>query len=267
MRVYLPGRAAPALVEWPVEIARLPETMNGLRVLFASDVHVGGHFGEAALERLVSQMAKIPADLILWGGDYAETRAGQERFAAGIAYLSPRLGMLAVVGNNDWECFQGDYGAMRALFSRAGAGLLVNEARNFSAPGGRLRVIGVDDMRYGRPDAPEFSRPAEAGAARILLCHNPAALEPLLRDAKELPDLALCGHTHGGQISLFGLTPFDFFYEWGGPNRRRFFRVTGAHNLEGMRLLVSNGIGASKLPLRVGAEPQIHLLTLWKKIP
>ena len=73
------------------------------------------------------------------------------------------------------------------------------------------------------------------------------------------PDLQLSGHTHGGQFNVLGITPYTFFFE-----PRRHAWVSGECTLGGVRTIVSNGIGMSRVTLRVGAPPQVHLVRFTK---
>ena len=69
-------------------------------------------------------------------------------------------------------------------------------------------------------------------------------------------DLALAGHTHGGQVRVFGVAPaLNSHYG------NRF--ITGlAYNSAKIPLIITNGIGTSKLPIRVGAPAEIIVITL-----
>ena len=66
----------------------------------------------------------------------------------------------------------------------------------------------------------------------------------------------LSGHTHGGQIRLWGRTAYALGFE----RRMGMLAVHGQEQIGGMRLLVSAGVGVSKLPLRFDAPPEIHLV-------
>ena len=106
----------------------------------------------------------------------------------------------------------------------------------------------------------------------MLLAHSPLALRklpdlranPVSRKLPVLPDLILCGHTHGGQIALGAFTVYNLGYERAkGANN---FFVTGTRELGGALMVVSNGVGESNLPIRIGAPRQIYLITLRSQI-
>jgi hypothetical protein len=87
----------------------------------------------------------------------------------------------------------------------------------------------------------------------ILAVHNPTYVN---RIGEAEIDLILSGHTHGGQITFFGLW-FPFFDLKYGHKYR-----TGIYSLGDKILLVSNGLGTTLLPLRFFARPEINVITL-----
>jgi predicted MPP superfamily phosphohydrolase len=199
--------------------------------------------------------------VILWGGDFAETKEDARRLFGQIARLKPRLGMAGVVGNNDRRAFRGSMDEFRQLAERAGIKLLINERRTIPAPGGELTILGLDEDFYGAPDPSILSEKGREAGMSILLSHSPAPLEQLL-NGRTPPDLILCGHTHGGQMRAVGLTLYNLGYEGVRPRLQRFFTVRGLKREEGSVLVVSGGLGSSKIPLRINCPPEMQLITL-----
>jgi predicted MPP superfamily phosphohydrolase len=84
----------------------------------------------------------------------------------------------------------------------------------------------------------------------VLLAHHPDFFE----EAADVGvDLQLSGHTHGGQILIFGHTPLRHTHEgyWSG----RFER-------DGAQLYVGRGVGVSFIPVRIGAPAEIVVAIL-----
>ncbi len=243
---------------------RLPEGLSGLRILFVSDVHAGYTFPEAAQRRLIDQIEGISPDVILWGGDFAETKEDARRLFGQIARLKPRLGMAGVAGNNDRRAFRGSMDDFRQLAERAGIKILINERRTIPAPSGELTILGLDEDFYGSPDPSILGEKGREAGISILLSHSPAPLEQLL-NGRTPPDLILCGHTHGGQVRAGGLTLYSLGYE-GVRSRQRFFTVRGLVREGGSMLVVSGGLGSSKFPLRINCPPEMQLITLLRDV-
>ncbi len=237
---------------------RLPEALDGARILFVSDVHAGFTFPAEGQRRLIAQIASLEPDMVLWGGDFAETRRGAGALFEKIGALAPPLGMAGVVGNNDRRAFRGAMEELRGLAERAGVRLLVNGRWT---PLSGLIVLGLDEDYYGMPDASILSGDREA-ALRILLSHSPVPLEALLEGAPA-PDLILCGHTHGGQIRLWGRTLYDLGFDR-VRRGQRLFAARGVVREAGTVAVVSAGLGSSRIPLRLFCPPEIQLITLSK---
>lgn len=222
-----------------------PGAVKGLRVVFASDFHLRRNISP---EPVIECIGKCRADLILFGGDFADRKDQALRLFGAFGELSAPMGIFAVCGNNDTEAF-GSCEAFGRALERCGVRLLVNE----SARLGGLEVAGVDEHKYGRPAYEGLFSGKDS--YRVLISHY-----PVLPEGKR-PELMLAGHTHGGQFNAFGLTPFSIGFEQLGDKRRLApAMVSGFARFGSMDVLVSKGVGISRLPLRIGVRPEIHLL-------
>ena len=245
------GRLYAAVTEH--RISGAPAFMRGLRALFVSDVHAIGRTRQGDLEALAQRMAGASPDLVLLGGDYADRREDALRVFKAWRGLHAPLGCYAVMGNNDAEAWESPL-ALRREMERFGCHLLVNQSERLRLNAGTLYIAGLDDYRYGHPDSTGLYPASPAPDAwRILLSHYPC--RPALA-----PDLMLSGHTHGGQFNVLGLTPYAIGFERFSRPRRPSMAIAGLREIDGIRLLVSKGIGASRLQLRVGVRPEVNLL-------
>lgn len=229
-------------------VAGAPEALRGRRLVFASDFHLRE---ETSPEPVVEAIQNCKADLILLGGDYADTNAQALRLFDAFRALRAPMGIFAVRGNNDTEAFETPERLAEGL-ARFGAELLLNRSVDL----GGVLVGGVDEARLGHPDyAAVFG---DAPGYRILVSHFPILPEA---EPADMPDLMLSGHTHGGQFNFLGITPFAVGFErCGGKSRLAPALVSGTRRFGRTQLLVSKGIGTSRIPLRVGVRPEIHLL-------
>ena len=242
------GNWSPRVVT--IHMPSRPE-LAGLRLLFVTDIHMGdGRNPERQMDSLFARIAAVDADIILWGGDYAEGK-WHKHVMKWICALHPRLGQYGVTGNNDHDMRH------RRHQIPDGFELLVNEVAQVPVGDASLAIMGVDGVRETASDF-GILLPEREKQLRILLSHSPLALHCMPNDPALWPELILCGHTHGGQFNLFGLTPYSIGYE--RANKHRHFYLNGQHQIGHAQLIVSNGIGTSKLPLRVGAPPELHLV-------
>jgi predicted MPP superfamily phosphohydrolase len=130
--------------------------------------------------------------------------------------------------------------------------MLTNRHATLAAPFADVTLCGIDDPTRGDPRADHAMDDVEG--TRIVLMHSPDGTA-CIGDRRF--DLALCGHTHGGQIALPWGTPL---LVPGGPLNRRYCR--GLFHLDGAgarQLLVSTGVGCSTIPVRAFAAPEVHL--------
>ena len=226
-----------------VTIGGAPAWMRGIRALFVSDVHLRSKVSDAKLNALIDVIHSAQADLLLLGGDYAETDADCARFFQALSACDFPLGAYAVPGNNDPR----ETEVLANMMAPARVVLLKNRCAQVNLNGNRLEIGGCDERKFGFPRTRNLFS-ARAGY-RILLSHYPARPDCAC-------ELMLSGHTHAGQFNLLGLTPYSIGFE----HSFRHLAIRGLHRVDDMQLLVGNGIGVSRLPLRVGASPRIYLL-------
>lgn len=223
-----------------------PTGWNGKTALFVSDVHLQSGMDA---ERFTDRMASVQADLIFLGGDYSDTRDEALRLFRAFRRLHAPLGIFAVCGNNDREAF-GSNEALADALSSFGARLLVDE----SLPVEQVWIGGADESHYGTPDYAHIFPKDVPQKSRVLISHY-----PLYRGlAQARPTLMLSGHTHGGQFNFLGLTPFSIGFERLSPRPCPAVLVSGVRRFGDSTLLVSKGVGGSRIPLRVGVRPEIH---------
>jgi len=196
-------------------------------------------------------LREAAADLLLLGGDFVTGRPNEIDWLAGeLGDVPAPFGRFAVLGNHD---YWSDAGYVVERLEAAGIRVLVNANARLMPPFERVWVCGLDDHWSGRPDAATAVRGAEG--VRLVLMHAPSGLLDL---GEERFDLALCGHTHGGQLALPGGIPIVVPQ---GPLSRRYAR--GRFSIgDGRTLVVSVGLGCVVVPLRTFADPEIVICTL-----
>lgn len=235
-----------------VASASLPPELDGLRIVYLADVHAGPYFGPSRMDDLVRRVNALDADVLILGGDYVGGRSnGAEIFYPRASELKARVAKLAVLGNHDnWE---GSAQAKRGL-TDAGFTVLENDNARVTVDGASLYIAGVDDLYTGHPDPEAAAGGIPEGAFSVLVSHNPDVFADDLGTTAGTWALALAGHTHGGQVAI-GSVGYV-------PSRHGARYRTGWRTENGTRILVTNGVGSVTVPLRISAEPEIHLITL-----
>ena len=221
-----------------------------LRVAFAADFHAGATTDERLLSDACQSLAAFAPDLVLLGGDFVSVRASYiDRLVPLLAAINAPLGKLAVLGNHD---LRADRATVLRGLGEAGVRVLDNEPLRLPEPFDDVTICGISDATRGDP-RPDLAIDGATGT-RVVLMHSPEGLRAI---GDRAFDLALCGHTHGGQVALPWGTPIVMS---GGDLNRRYSR--GLFDLDGepaRRLLVTNGVGCSTAPLRLFAPPEVHL--------
>ncbi|MEA3039122.1 MAG: uncharacterized protein QOE79_1635 [Sphingomonadales bacterium] len=250
---YWGATRAPVIRDATVGLPDWPVGAPPLRVLLLSDVHVGApDMTPERLAGIVAQANALAPDVVLIAGDFISDKNLSTRFydypdaLAPLAGLRPRLATLAVLGNHDhWR------GADAARAGLAAVGITVLD--NAAAEVGPLAIGGVDDPFTGHADlAATVAAMRRLPGAKLVLSHSPDPFPDLSPDVT----LMLAGHTHCGQVSLPIIGPLKTMSAYG--NRYACGRVDEA----GKTLFVTAGLGTSGLPVRIGAPPDMWLLTL-----
>jgi hypothetical protein len=193
-------------------------------------------------------LARLRPDILLLGGDYVTASPRFiEPLAALLGQVPAPLGRYAVLGNHD--LWAGDEPIIAAL-EAAGITVLVNRSQQLPAPYDHLWLCGLDDPTAGEPNVARMLE--RTAGLRILLMHSPEGLDVL---GQERFALALCGHTHGGQVALPGGRPI--LLPRGRWNRRYPAGIFTLDRPAGATLVVSRGVGFSGLPLRLFAPADI----------
>jgi predicted MPP superfamily phosphohydrolase len=238
--------------QFTVQDTDLPGAFDGLRVAFVSDIHLGPFVSAGRVRRIVDQVDRLQPDLIVLGGDYTYRDAGNiAPVFAELGRLHASLGVYGVLGNHDhWL----GAAATRHAMEEAGIQDLDNRGVWLQREGQRLRLCGVDDLWEGRQDLPSALDGATPADFVLLLSHNPDYAEAI---GAAPVDLVLSGHTHGGQVTLFGAWAPFLPSDYGQKYRAGLIGDDGA-----LRVLVTTGTGMTNEPLRLFARPEIALLTL-----
>lgn len=248
--------------EHTLYVSDLPPNLKNLRIAYASDIHQGPWFSQKRVDDVFSTLNGLSADIVVLGGDYAVDSESAIAFFRHAPSLHARLGVFAVLGNHDRTEPESNLTVLTKEISDHGIIPLVNDVARVKVGQSYVYVAGVDDYHNGFPDVPGVAAQVKKEDFVIFAGHTPDLMPDVLK-AKTAAgdnhwfDLALFGHTHGGQVSVLGYTPFA-----------RLSPEVGARYLSGWleenraAILVSNGVGTSGLPVRLFAPPQVHLITL-----
>jgi predicted MPP superfamily phosphohydrolase len=249
--------------EVEARVPRLPLEFDGLRIAQLSDLHIGPQTSRRFLADIAQTVAEANPDIIAVTGDLVDDRAEDVSwYADAFSELDAPLGVFLIPGNHD--IYAGWDAVSHALREHTDATILVNEAHFIEREGARLAIVGTGDPAAGirrnpsalatasaAPDLERGLARVPAGTTVIAFAHNPSLWPGL---AERGVALTLSGHTHWGQFALPRLgwslaTPF-------------LEHAMGGHRAGDAMLYINPGTGYWGIPFRLGAYPEITMVTL-----
>ncbi len=241
----------PAVVRYRVELAGL---QRPLRLVHLSDLH-GSNWDmpQVRLNRIMDQVNALHPDLVVVTGDFHASKIWDppmrmDDAVQPLTRLKAPLGVWSVPGNHD------DPYWIRWVMRRFGLKLLAGDLVDV----GPIQIVGSDDLIMGQRPVQGLraaAARAQPGKPLIALVHEPRLWTMLPPNV----DLVLAGHTHGGQIQIFGWPQFK---KLDSQYLRGRFRNPG-----GQQMLVSAGIGTSIVPVRLGTQGEIVVVELVPQPP
>lgn len=248
---------------WPADLR--------LRIAVIADLHACDPWMSLDhIDAIVKRTNALGADIVVMLGDYVAghrhvtRRIAADDWAAVLAGLKAPLGVHAILGNHDyWEDRavqlngQGTTVARRAL-EAAGIPVYENDSARLTKDGRHFWLAGLGDQlaylparrfrpvrRIGVDDLDATLARVTDDAPVILLAHEP----DIAMRVPQRVSLQLSGHTHGGQVRLFGWSPVV-------PSRYGNLLAYG-HTRLNCDVVVSGGLGCSIMPFRLGVPPEI----------
>ena len=259
--------------EVELEFANLPDAFDGYRIVQWSDAHLGTYNGHTAIvEKQIKTINALHADMICFTGDLVSRETNEALpYRDLLASLHAPDGVFSVLGNHDYDNYVkwedekeklADRKALCDLQTAAGWRLLNDEYVLIKRGDQQMVLIGTEN--YGDRVGEKRGNLAKAYSGlndrnfKILLQHNPYAWRANTLTNSNI-DLMLAGHTHAWQFMItlgkWRWSPAVIRYpEWGG-----------AYNEGNRWLYVNLGTGMVGPPMRIGATPEITVITLKKK--
>jgi predicted MPP superfamily phosphohydrolase len=212
-----------------------------LRIVLASDLHLGYHNRRAELSRWVDIINAEHPDLVLLGGDLIDISVRpvlEGDYAAELRRLEAPV--WTVLGNHE---YYSNEPRVEQFLKDAGIRLLRDSVAVFEG----ITVIGRDD-RTNRARKPLAELMAGVDGFTLLLDHQPVDLGEA--EAAGI-DFQFSGHTHRGQVwPISWVTDAIFENSWGHCRR-------GA-----TQYYVSSGLGIWGAKIRIGSRSEYLVLDL-----
>lgn len=266
------GRFRHEVKQVQLSFDNLPTAFDGLRIVHISDLHLDGWDGHGKeLQQRVDEINALHPDFICFTGDLVSLSPDELKPFIPILHqlrTNQKGHVYAVLGNHDYmpyTRFGNDREREAAvaeliLMEREELGwtLLLNESAVIRKGGDSIAILGCENQSVGahpviqRGDLQKTMKGNEETFS-ILLTHDPSQWRKEVLPETDIP-LTLSGHTHAMQLRLLGFTPSKWIYP----------ECDGLYTQGKQHLYVNIGLGGT-LPWRIGATPEITLMTLRKK--
>jgi len=231
-----------------------------IKVVFISDLHYGNYYYKLRLKKIVESVNKLEADFIIIGGDYIDN-SKRSKFNKNLLdtlfkelhFLKAEMGVITVLGNHDYY-LEKNMNSLIEFFKDNNITLLKNDTLELNLGDNKVLIHGVEDLLRGVINVDRLK--IDMNYLNILVSHNPDFYEEFKLDF----DIGLSGHTHGGQVNLFGLYAPITESKYG----QKYVKCL---NKKGnSTIITTKGLGCSMFPIRFFAVPEIIELEINPKI-
>lgn len=256
-----------------VALSDLPQVFDGATILYASDIDLCGINTAAKSAALFRQLQALSPDLLILGGDYTSPSlfevfngsaddnishgrqaAARDQFFQALGRFHARLGKYATASPDDLRI-----PGLTDAFSAAGITPILNARTAITLDGAQLDLVGICSVETIHSAA---SVPYARDACVIAVAYGPAAIPKVMTteamDSGHWADLVLCGHTHGGQVLLFGKSVLPL-------SAQERTCLAGWSYESGVPILTTSGVGCEGANLRLGSRAEVWLITLRRK--
>jgi hypothetical protein len=224
---------------WPAEL-------DGYRIAFMTDMH---DISDDDMRAVAAELNDRNLDLLLLGGDFSMRDGHHQGTLREIARISVTDGIFGVEGNHD------NHTELFGAKERYGITPLDNGGMHVREG---FFLAGVQDMWNRNPNVEKAIESAYAGDFILLISHNP---DVSMEQSTEGIDLMLSGHTHGGQITLFG---FPMYLLRGSiTDHSTRFAYGFANSADGIPVFISSGVGPYYSVARIWSRPEVVIFTMY----
>lgn len=268
----------PKLNTVEIQVADLPDALDGYKIIQLSDIHLGSFINNKSLLKIIDITNNQKPDLILYTGDLLNFTTDEAfPFEEDMKKFKTSDGIFTILGNHDYgEYRQWDTPEAKAMndialfdfYSRIGWKLLRNQNQIIKRDSVSLAIIGVENWsvtkRFGKKgDLKKAISGAELSQYKILMSHDPSHWDGEINTSYPQIDLTLSGHTHAFQLAIetgsIKWSPASLlFRQWAGLYEK--VHENGVKQF----LYVNRGAGYLGYPGRIATRPEITLLILRK---
>lgn len=234
---------------------------NSVKIVQISDLHINRI--QKVHHKIVKALELHKPEIVVITGDAVDKAESLPLLSQFLVMIPEEITIISIMGNwEHWAEIPPAY--MKEFYSRHNAELLINETAQIFHNDDTILISGLDDQLGGIPSLTDALDSVTPSKNHIILAHCPD--DYIKKEIQNLNLLnkehninsysisaTLSGHTHGGQITLFGK---PLFLPHGSNGH-----ASGWYDENS--IYVSRGVGSSILPIRFMAKPEITLFTMY----
>lgn len=240
---------------------KIPESMNDITIAFISDIKYNEFMDKTRLSNMISKLTTTSPDIVIFGGDMfsePDKNVPDSQMSKDITTIlksiEAPLGKFAILGDQDNVNEDVKKIVSQILYDSDFEVLSDSAIRLRNENSDSISLIGLNNLINGDPKPENAMKNVNENEFNILVTHCPDAISKSGINLEYI-DIALAGHSLGGQIYLPVLGPI--YTEEGATTYNR-----GQYDINGSKLYVSNGLGTSKIDMRLMTPPQVLIFRL-----
>ncbi|MEF2781625.1 MAG: hypothetical protein U0N20_00840 [Clostridium sp.] len=240
---------------------KIPESMNDITIAFISDIKYNEFMDKTRLSNMISKLTTTSPDIVIFGGDMfsePDKNVPDSQMSKDITTIlksiEAPLGKFAILGDQDNVNEDVKKIVSQILYDSDFEVLSDSAIRLRNENSDSISLIGLNNLINGDPKPENAMKNVNENEFNILVTHCPDAVSKSGINLEYI-DIALAGHSLGGQIYLPVLGPI--YTEEGATTYNR-----GQYDINGSKLYVSNGLGTSKIDMRLMTPPQVLIFRL-----
>ncbi|MGB5436259.1 MAG: metallophosphoesterase [Maribacter sp.] len=223
---------------------------NKIKAIQLSDLHLKKI--KSAHRSIAERINKELPDVLLLTGDSITRNSLIPVLKEFLSLLDPNIRKVAILGNKEYSG-RIDLNVLRETYEAYNGMLLINESFVMETKFRKINILGIDDLVWGQPDFMMACENIDRTLTSLVLNHCPAYRSSIdeLSSEMNIKPIILSGHTHGGQVTFFGI-PLTT------PNGSGKY-VKGWYSNIISQMYVSKGIGTTLLPIRFCARAEVAI--------
>ena len=256
--------------KYEVASSKVPKAFDGFKILQLSDLH-NRRFNKNN-KKIVKIIEKQKPDIIVMTGDMVSSNStGFSNVFSLVEELDGKYPIYYIFGNHEQRLSVEKQAIIIGKLREYGVKVLNNQHEPITKNDESIEIFGLKQeliyytnylkskktYSYETKDMENAIRKADSKKFNILLAHNPLYFETY---EKWGADLVFSGHVHGGIIQI------PFIGGFLSPERKLFPKYSGGeYEINDSKMIVSRGLGYTKINLRFFNNPEICVVELKSK--